>query len=153
MNAMNKLNLPEFSFRYRIYKEKKQIWDEVRKKYTALTPEEWVRQNFIAWLIREKKYPSGLIAIEKELTLNDLKKRFDVVVYNKSHLPVALIECKAPGVRIVQDVFDQVSRYNIVVQAKYLIVTNGMEHYCCNIDLENSTYSFMDQIPDYNNLF
>jgi hypothetical protein len=150
---MQKLNLPEFSFKYRIHKEKKQILDMVRKKYTSLTPEEWVRQNFIAWLIYEKKYPAGLIAVEKELSLNELKKRFDVVIYNKNHIPIAIIECKAPGVKIVQKVFEQASRYNMVVKAKYLIVTNGLEHYCCNIDMENSTYSFMDQIPDYDKLF
>jgi len=150
---MQKLNLPDFDFTFRMHGNKKQIWDFVRKKYVSLTNEEWVRQNFVAWLIHEKNYPAGLIAIEKELTLNELKKRYDVVVYNSNHFPAMLIECKAPNIEITQKAFDQASRYNLTVKVNYLLITNGIVHYCCYIDLEKGTYSFMDQIPDYNKLF
>ncbi len=146
---MQKLNLPEYSFRYRINNEKQHVFDFIRKKYVMLTPEEWVRQNFLAWLVNNKHYPAGLIAVEKELKLNELKKRCDIVVYNNCHSPVLLIECKAPGVEITQKVFDQAARYNIVLKVNHLIVTNGMEHYCCFIDFEKETHFFMDEIPDY----
>ena len=149
---MQKLNLPEYNFNFRVYKNKQQIFDSIRKKYIALTQEEWVRQNFVKWLITEKNYPTGLIAIEKELTLNDLKKRYDIVIYNSKHSPAMLIECKAPKVEITQKVFDQASRYNLSLKVNYLVITNGIIHYCCYIDLEKGTYNFVDQVPDYVNL-
>jgi len=149
---MQKLNLPEYTFKFRIYKSRQQIFDAVRKKYIALTPEEWVRQNFVAWLINERHYPSGLIAIEKELLVNELKKRYDIVVYNNNHLPALLVECKAPFVAVSQKVFDQAARYNLALKVNYLIVTNGLTHYCCYIDMEKGKYSFLKNIPDFNNL-
>jgi len=153
MYNKEKLNLPEYSFRYRVSEKHYQIFDVVRKKYVALTPEEWVRQNFVSWLIHEKKYPMGLIAIEKVLMLNELKKRYDVVVYNQKNLPAMLIECKAPNVVVSQKVFDQAARYNLVLKVAFLVVTNGLEHFCCSINLEANTYSFMNNIPDYEYLF
>lgn len=153
MNVMQKLNLPEFNFSYRLFKGKRQIFDVVRKKFVSLTPEEWVRQNFIAWLIQAKKYPAGLIAVEKELSFNNMKKRYDAVIYNNKHVPAMLIECKAPGVSIIQKAFDQAARYNLVVKVRHLIITNGINHYYCSIDFEKGTYAFNDQVPDYDELF
>ncbi len=125
----------------------------MRKKYVALTSEEWVRQNFVAWLVNEKKYPAGLIAIEKELVLNDMKKRFDIVVFNSQFVPSLLVECKAPEVKITQKSFDQVARYNMTLKVKYLVVTNGMMHYCCYIDQQKGEFSFLDHVPDFDKLF
>lgn len=153
MDKLQELNLPEFSFNYRLYKGKRQILDIVRKKYVSLTPEEWVRQNFVAWLIQFKKYPSGLIAIEKELLLNNMRKRYDIVVYNSNHIPAMLIECKAPGVPITQKVFDQAARYNMSVKVGHMIITNGIDHYYCTIDSENGSFAFEDQVPEYDKLF
>jgi hypothetical protein len=150
---MQKLNIPAYPFKSREYKGKQQIFDSIRRKYVALTSEEWVRQNFIQWLIHDKNYPPGLIAIEKELTLNDLKKRFDIVVYNKNHVPSLLIECKAPEIKISQKSFDQAGRYNLTLKVSYLVITNGLEHYCCHIDIEKGAYSFIEHIPDFDNLF
>jgi hypothetical protein len=150
---MQKLNLPEFSFRFRKWDDKPQIFDTVRKKYVLLTPEEWVRQNFIAWLIQHKKYPAGLMGIEKEIEIHGLKKRYDAVVFNTNHFPEVLIECKAPEVEITQKVFDQIAIYNMKMQVRYLIVTNGMEHFCCVVDAEKRKYSFLETIPDYADLF
>ncbi|HQH19469.1 MAG TPA: type I restriction enzyme HsdR N-terminal domain-containing protein, partial [Bacteroidales bacterium] len=150
---MIKLNLPEYNFSYRLLDNKKQIFDSVRKKYVALTEEEWVRQNFIQWLIQEKKYPSGLIAIEKEFLLNGLKKRYDAVVFNNNHKPAVLVECKAPHIAISQLVFDQAARYNIILKVPYLIITNGQKHFCSLIDFEKETYNFIDHIPEFEKLF
>ena len=149
---MQKLNLPEYTFNLKLCKSGQQIFDAVRKKFVSLTSEEWVRQNFVTWLINEKHYPASLIAIEKELVVNELKKRYDVAVYNKSHIPSLLVECKAPDIIISQKVFDQAARYNIALKAEYLVVTNGITHYCCFIDIENGKYSFLERIPDYDDL-
>jgi hypothetical protein len=149
---MVKLNIPEYTFKYRIVNSKQQVFDTVRKKYVALTPEEWVRQNFVSWLIQELKYPASHIAIEKELLLNEMKKRFDVVIFNRDNKPAMLIECKAPEIKITQKTFDQAARYNMVLKLKYLIVTNGLEHYCCEIDFIENRYSFLEIIPNYNNI-
>ncbi|MGD0712375.1 MAG: type I restriction enzyme HsdR N-terminal domain-containing protein, partial [Bacteroidales bacterium] len=113
---MVKLNIPEYTFKYRIVNSKQQVFDTVRKKYVALTPEEWVRQNFVSWLIQELKYPASHIAIEKELLLNEMKKRFDVVIFNRDNKPAMLIECKAPEIKITQKTFDQAARYNMVLK-------------------------------------
>lgn len=150
---MIKLNLPEYNFSYRLLDHKKQIFDSVRKKYVTLTKEEWVRQNFIQWLIQEKNYPSGLIAIEKEFLLNGLKKRYDAVVFHNNHKPAVLVECKAPDIAISQPVFDQAARYNIILRVPYLIFTNGQKHFCSYIDFEKGTYNFIDHIPEFDKLF
>lgn len=149
---MQTLNLPSYQFRIRSSGDKTEIFDDIRKKFVALTPEEWVRQNFIAYLQNEKDYPISLIAVEMSLKLNKMHKRSDIVVYNTSGKAILLVECKAPSVKIKQDVFDQIARYNMTLKVKYLIVTNGLEHYCCRIDHENMNYQFFNDIPDYNDI-
>lgn len=149
---MESLNLPTYSFNIKLKEQRKYIFDFIRKKYVLLTPEEWVRQNFLRFLVDEKKYPATLIAVEKEFKLNTLSKRSDAVVYNKSGIPVLIIECKAASVKIDQKVFDQIARYNIKLNVDFLVVTNGLDHYCCKIDFQNHTYSFLKGIPDFNQM-
>ncbi len=121
----------------------------MRKKYFVLTPEEWVRQHFVQFLIEEKKYPVSLIALEKQLTINNRKKRTDILIFNAVGEPDIIVECKAPQIKISQDTFDQIARYNLKLKANYLIVTNGLEHFFCKMDFENETYIFLKDIPDY----
>ncbi len=146
---MERLNLPTYLFKIKSEGQRKFIFDSIRKKYVVLTPEEWVRQNFIQYLINEKKYPSSLIAIEMALTLNKLSKRTDIVLFDRQGNPVIIVECKSPKVKITQDTFDQIARYNMKLKVNYLIVTNGITHYCCRMDYEDNTYSFLKDIPDY----
>ena len=149
MAHMEKLNLPTYSFNIKLIEQRKYIFDFIRKKFVILTPEEWVRQNFLKFLIEEKKYPASLIAVEMEFKLNNLSKRSDAVVYNKSGNPVLIIECKAASVKIDQKVFDQIARYNMKLNVDFLIVTNGLEHYCCKIDYENQKYYFLKEVPEF----
>ncbi len=146
---MDQLNLPQYSFKTTIREQRKYIFDTIRKKYVLLTPEEWVRQNFIRYLTEEKNYPGGLISIEKEFKLNKLSKRYDAIVYDKKGFPLLLIECKAPSVEISQQVFDQIARYNIEFKVSYLLVTNGLRHILCRIDYHSLTYDFLKEIPEY----
>tara|TARA_B110000902_G_scaffold261224_1_gene335592 strand:- start:6771 stop:7220 length:450 start_codon:yes stop_codon:yes gene_type:complete len=146
---MQKLKLPSYNFKLKINQNKPLIFDELRKKYMVLTPEEWVRQHFVCFLIHEKKYPISLIALEKQLTINNRKKRTDILVFNKAGKPEIIVECKAPSIKINQDTFDQIARYNLKLKANYLIVTNGLEHFYCKMDFENETYIFLKEIPDY----
>ena len=146
---MEKLNLPTYSFNIKFIEQRKYIFDFIRKKYVILTPEEWVRQNFLKYLVEEKKYPASLIAVEKEFKLNNLSKRSDAVIYNKQGNPYLIIECKAPEVKIDQKVFDQIARYNMVLNVELLVVTNGLQHFCCKLDAEEDTYYFLKEIPDY----
>ncbi|WP_370398254.1 type I restriction enzyme HsdR N-terminal domain-containing protein [Tenacibaculum dicentrarchi] len=146
---MQKLNLPTYKFRLKSNDNKTFIFDNLRKKYLVLTPEEWVRQHFVQFLIEEKKYPATLIAIEKQLIINNLKKRTDIVIFSSDGTPNIIVECKAPKIKIAQDTFDQIARYNLKLNANYLIVTNGLEHYFCQLDKENETYVFLKDIPDY----
>ena len=115
----------------------------------VLTPEEWVRQHFIHFLTKEKNYPTSLIAIEKQLTINNLKKRSDILVFNTDGKPEIIVECKAPSIKITQDTFDQIARYNLKLKANFLIVTNGLEHFYCKMDYKNETYIFLEEIPTY----
>lgn len=148
-----KLNLPEYNFRIRRDENQKdEIFDEFRKRFIVLTPEEWVRQNFLRFLRDEKNYPGSLIAIEKGITVNTMKKRFDAVVFNKAGNPEVLIEFKAPGIKLDQKVMEQISRYNLSLNVRYLIVSNGLTHYCCIVDKKTNSISFLKEIPDYNNL-
>jgi Type I restriction enzyme R protein N terminus (HSDR_N). len=149
---MKILNLPKFEYRTKTVDDKKYIFDSQRKKYISLTPEEWVRQHFVNYLINYKNYPAGLIGNEVSLNLNGMKKRSDTVVYNKEGKPFVIIEYKAPNIKITQEVFNQIVRYNMVLKVKYLIVSNGINHYCCSIDYENNSYSFLKDIPLYNEL-
>jgi hypothetical protein len=146
------LNLPEYNIKLQRDNELIKIYDRLRKKYVALTPEEWVRQHFIEYLINDKHYPEGLMANEVGLTLNGTARRCDSIVANKSGAPIVIIEYKAPTVSITQAVFDQIVRYNMVLQARYLMVSNGMVHYCCAIDYENHSYKFLKEIPDYSEI-
>jgi hypothetical protein len=146
---MQKLNLPTYNFKFKSSENKTLIFDKLRKKYMVLTPEEWVRQHFVYFLIEEKKYPVSLIAIEKQLTINNLKKRSDILVFNTDGKPEIIVECKAPSIKITQAAFDQIARYNLKLKANYLIVTNGLEHFYCKMDFKNETYVFLKMIPDY----
>lgn len=145
-----KLNLPEYQFKRRISKSgKEEIFDEFRKKFVILTPEEWVRQNFINYLKEVKNYPPMLIAIEKGIKVNNMQKRFDAVVHNRKGSPVMLIEFKSPEVKINQKVMEQISRYNLKLNVNYLIVSNGLMHYCCYVDKKTGYTGFLPDIPEY----
>ncbi|NQX99392.1 MAG: type I restriction enzyme HsdR N-terminal domain-containing protein [Flavobacteriales bacterium] len=149
---MQQLNLPQHPIKIKEEGGKTYIFDFIRKKYLVLQPEEWVRQNFIQYLIQDKNYVASLIAIEKGLKLNELQKRADIVIYDKQAQPIVLIECKAPKVNLSQEVFEQVARYNMVFKVPYLIVTNGLEHYCAKIDFQKNSFKFLENIPDYSTL-
>jgi hypothetical protein len=146
---MQPLNLPTYTFKFKEQNNLVAIFDEIRKKYVVLTPEEWVRQNFIQFLIRDKKYPASLIAVEIGLKYNTLQKRADVLIYNKSGNPYLMIECKAPEVKISQDTFHQIAAYNMAFKVDYLVVTNGMDHFCCKMDYTSNKYEFLKMIPDF----
>ena len=146
---MTNLNLPKFSFRIKNRENKLYIFDKIRKKNLLLTEEEWVRQNFVSYLHEHKKYPLSLIALEKQCTVNDLVKRTDILVFDKTGSPYIIVECKAPQVQISQDTFDQIARYNMKLNATYLIVTNGLHHYFCQMDHKAKQYQFLQEIPNY----
>ena len=146
---MQKLNFPTYSFRFKNSENKVSIFDSIRKKFVILQPEEWVRQHCVQYLIEEKKYPKSLINVEKELIVNTLKKRYDIVIFNPDGSIHLIVECKAPKIKINQDAFDQIARYNLVLNAEYLMVTNGLNHYYCQMDFENEKYQFLKDIPDY----
>ena len=129
--------------------EKTYIFDVVRKKYLLLTNEEWVRQNFIHYLNKEKKYPLGLMGVEQMVKYNSLKTRADIVMYNTEGKANIIVECKAPDVKITQDTFNQIAKYNSQLKVKYLLVTNGMNHYCCKMDYESNRITFLEEIPSY----
>jgi hypothetical protein len=143
------LNLPAYPFKITRKEEQHFIFDELRKKHLVLTPEEWVRQHFIHYLIREKKFPRTLIQIEGGLSLNKLQKRTDIVIFNTSGERIMVIECKAPTVKISQAVFDQAARYNSVHKAKWLVVTNGLKHCYAQIDHIASQFLFFEELPEY----
>lgn len=143
------LNLPAYSFRLKHTNNTTHIFDEIRKKFLVLTPEEWVRQHFVQFLIREKKYPRSLIKLEGGLKLNSLQKRSDILIFNTSGEKIVLVECKAPAVKIAQAAFDQVARYNFIHRVRFIIVTNGLQHFCAETDFENGSYKFLKELPDY----
>lgn len=149
---MISLNLPKYDFSIRRQGKQFEIFDAIRNKYVAMTPEEWVRQNFLQYLIREKQFPKTLLSIERQLSLYQMSVRPDIVVYNNQGKPRLIVECKAPDVKISQQTFNQIAKYNITLRVDYLIVTNGMNHYCCLIDHQKKTYSFLQEIPEYSKL-
>lgn len=149
---MKQLNLPEYSFRVSGKEGEEMILDTIRKKYVKLTPEEWVRQNFVMYLINEGKYPAGLIAVEVMSKFNNLKKRVDILVHDRNGKPVMIVECKSPDVKINDKVFDQIVCYNMGFRVPYIIVTNGMDHFACRIDFETNKYEFLLVIPLYEDL-
>lgn len=128
------------------------VYDPLRKKYFCLTPEEYVRQRFVAWLIEYLNYPASLMANEKGIVLNQTYKRCDTVVFNNEGYPIMIIEYKSPNVKITQEVFNQVLRYHIALKASYIVVSNGINHYCCKIDKANGSYVFMSKMPSYQEL-
>jgi hypothetical protein len=146
---MQKLNFPSYTFRFKNSENKVSIFDEIRKKYIILTPEEWVRQHTIQYLITEKKYPKSLLNVEKVLTVNGLRKRYDIVVFNSDGSIFVLVECKSPEIKTSQATFDQIARYNMTLKAHYLMVTNGLNHYYCQVDIENEKYAFLQELPEY----
>lgn len=149
---MQELNLPPFDWKIMQRDDKPFIFDVIRRQYVALTPEEWVRQHFVHFLIKHKGYPQALMGAEVQLKLNGMSRRCDTVVYDRTLRPRIIIEYKAPTVNITQKVFDQICRYNMVLQVGYLIVSNGMAHYCCKVDYTTGTYAFMEEIPEYNQI-
>jgi len=146
---MQSLNLPSYLPKVIQKNGKKFIFDPIRLKNVALTPEEWVRQHFVNYLVTEKQYPSNLIANEVAISLNNLSKRCDTVIYNCFLVPLAIIEYKSPNVSITQEVFEQIARYNITLRVRYLIISNGLNHYCCKIDYDKQTYYYLDEVPAY----
>jgi hypothetical protein len=150
-----RLHFPEYNFTIKAANKGRpgfKIFDKIRLKYVALTPEEWVRQHLLTFLLEDLNYPKGLISVEKELKLAGLSKRFDALVYDANHRPALLIECKAPLIKLNQSVFDQAARYNLVLRVPYFLVANGFEMFFCKIDHENGTYDFLEKIPSHEEL-
>lgn len=146
---MQKLNFPSYSFRFKNSENKVSIFDDIRKKFIILSPEEWVRQHTIQFILQEKNYPKSHLNVEKIVKLNDLTKRYDIVVFQPNGELFLLVECKAPNVKITQETFDQIARYNLKLKAKYLMVTNGLNHYFCQMDFENEKYIFLAELPNF----
>lgn len=149
---MTQLNLPPADLRLSQREGQTYVFDTLRRRHIRLTPEEWVRQHFVHFLINHKGYPQEMLANEVSLSLNSTTKRCDTVLYDTEAHPRMIIEYKAPHIALSQRVFDQISRYNIVLRVPYLIVSNGLEHYCCQVDYEAQTYQFLRDIPSFNQL-
>ncbi|MDP9046692.1 MAG: type I restriction enzyme HsdR N-terminal domain-containing protein [Bacteroidota bacterium] len=149
MELLLPLQLPPYPFKITEQDGQLTLFDVIRKKNIVITPEEWVRQHFVQYLIRQKHYPKTLIKLEGGHKLNGMPKRSDIVVYNSSGEKILLVECKAPSVPIDQKAFDQVARYNMVHKVTLLAVSNGLQHYFCKIDLEKKIYSFIPDLPDF----
>lgn len=147
--SLPKLNFPFYEFRLRETESIPEIFDEVRKKWVVLTPEEWVRQHTMKWLIDFKKYPASLLAVEKSIEVNGLTKRCDIVAFNRDGNPVLIVECKAHDVEVTQAVFDQAARYNLTLNANLFLLTNGINHYCCSVDHEKNAYVFLAELPEF----
>ncbi len=143
------LNLPPYETKISNSEGKTQIFDSLRRCYVALTPEEWVRQHFVNFLITMRGYSQALMSNEVSINLNGTKKRCDTVVYDKELRPRVIIEYKAPTVKITKEVFAQISRYNLVLKVDYLIVSNGLQHFCCKMDYQKNSYVFLQDIPSY----
>lgn len=149
---MNLINLPTYDAKIRRNNDILEVFDPLRRKYVTLTPEEWVRQHFVNYLITEKNYPPSLMANEVGIKFNSLTRRCDTVVYNKLLDPLMIIEYKESNIAITQQVFDQVVRYNNVLKVPYIVVSNGKSHYCCRMDYKSQSFNYLDEIPEYNNL-
>lgn len=144
---MQQLQFPAYHFRLKNSENKTSIFDPIRKKFIILTPEEWVRQHTIQYLIAEKKYPQSLLNVEKVLQINGMQKRYDIVVFNPDGSIFLIVECKAANIPITQHTFDQIARYNLVAKATYLMVTNGLQHYYCQMDYQKEQYHFLEDLP------
>tara|TARA_B100000902_G_scaffold149523_2_gene146065 strand:- start:706 stop:1167 length:462 start_codon:yes stop_codon:yes gene_type:complete len=152
MKSLDSLNLPIYKLRFKTEKGKLFIFDKVRKKYVSLTKEEWVRQNFINYLHKEKGYPLSLMAVEKIVKYDKMNTRADVVLYNRSGDPISIVECKSPKIVLTQDVLYQIAKYNFILKVKYLIITNGIDHFCCKMDYTKEDYTFLKDIPKYDSI-
>lgn len=148
----NKLNLPQAPLKTKKEGRHTLVFDPLRNRYVTLTPEEWVRQHFTHYLITQKGYPKGCIGNEISLRVADMKKRCDTVVYDVQARPLVIVEYKAPNVAITQSVFDQTWRYNLPLRVPYIIISNGMQHFCCHINYEKNACEFLKEVPEYNNL-
>jgi hypothetical protein len=146
------LNLPPHPFKITLKDAQYFIFDDIRKKHLVLTPEEWVRQHFIQYLINDRKFPKALIQVEGGLSLNQLQKRTDIVIFNHAGERIMVIECKAPEIKISQAVFDQAARYNSVHKTQWLVVTNGLKHCYARIDHGNSSFRFCEELPEFKDL-
>ncbi|MFO7745006.1 MAG: type I restriction enzyme HsdR N-terminal domain-containing protein [Psychroflexus sp.] len=146
---MQKLNFPEYSFKLKSKENKPVIFSILRKKYLVLTPEEWVRQHCVRFLILEKNYSKDLLNEERQIQINGILKRYDVVAFSPNGKINLIVECKAPKVTITQDTFDQIARYNMALKADYLMITNGINHYFCQMDYNKETYVFLETLPSY----
>ena len=149
VTKMFRLNLPPYPIKIQEKGEKRQIFDFLRRKWVALTPEEWVRQHFTHFLVEHKNYPQALLANEVELRIGEKRLRCDTLLYNKELRPRMIIEYKAPTIQIQQKTFDQISVYNLLLKVDYLVVSNGLRHYCCKMDYERQSYQFLEDIPDH----
>jgi len=149
---MYRLNLPQYAIKIGEKDGRRTIFDVLRRKFVALTPEEWVRQHFIHYLIEHKGYPKGLLSNEVELQLGEKRLRCDSILYNKVAQPQMIIEYKAPTIKLQQSVFNQISTYNLLLRVDYLIVSNGMQHYCCKMDYAQHSYHFLTAVPEYEKL-
>ena len=149
---MFQLNLPSYAIQLGGTREKPEVFDFLRRRYVALTPEEWVRQHFVHWLVEEKGYPKGLLGNEIALQCGSKRLRCDSVLYDRQKRPMMILEYKAPTVALTQQVFDQIASYNHLLHVDYLAVSNGLQHYCCQMDYERQYYTLLPDIPDYGDL-
>lgn len=149
---MQELNLPKYEIRIGRKDGRLTIFDFLRRRYVALTPEEWVRQHFTHFLVEHKSYPQGLLANEVELSVGDKSLRCDSVLYDRELRPRMIVEYKAPHIKLTQKVFQQIATYNLLLHVDYLVVSNGIEHHCIKMDYENEKYLFLEDIPEYKNL-
>ena len=146
---MQALNFPGYHFRLKNSENKTLIFDIIRRQFVVLQPEEWVRQHVVKYLLVDKKYPRSLVNVEKELIVNTIRKRYDLVVFKANGDLRILVECKAPNIKITQNTFDQIARYNVVLKADYLMLTNGLEHYYCKMNFGSEKYEFLYDIPEF----
>jgi len=146
------INLPPFNIKIREQEGKRQIFDFLRRRYVALTPEEWVRQHFVHYLVHHKGYPQGLLANEVELHVGEKRLRCDSVLYDRTLHPLMIMEYKAPDIELSQRVFDQISVYNMLLHVDFLVVSNGRQHYCCQMDYDRHSYRFLPTLPEYDRI-
>lgn len=144
-----RLNLPEYKFRFKEENGKRFIFDQFRRKFVVLTPEEWVRQNLLCFMAQEKLFPKSLLGVEVGIKLNTNQLRCDIIAYNREGKPMAIVECKAPEVKISQATFNQIMRYNFLLKVPFLVVSNGITHYCCKVDYEKQTFGYLKEIPSF----
>jgi hypothetical protein len=149
---LKELNLPQYSFKITSDEKSEMIFDPIRKKYVKLTEEEWVRQNFLQYLIREGKYSPGLIGVEVAFPFNRMKRRIDILIHDRTGKPVMIVECKSPDIAIDDKVFDQIVNYNMEFKVPYIVVTNGLVHYICRVNHEEKSWEFLNIIPLYEDL-